>query len=175
LGIVRIDDAGVVLNGVRLESRILAVNFQEIHRVFPYIITCGRELYDWKESQEDLIKNFYADEIGAMALKAADSFLMKHLKDTFQPRKTSSINPGSLSDWPITAQRDLFNLLGNQESMIGVELLDSMLMLPNQTVSGIEFESEEGYSSCELCPRENCSHRRTPYNPELLKEKYQKE
>jgi hypothetical protein len=83
------------------------------------------------------------------------------------------MNPGSLEDWPITAQPKLFQLLGDPKKSIGVELLDSMLMLPNQTVSGIRFVSEEGFSNCELCPREHCSHRTIPYNPELLTKKYQ--
>jgi hypothetical protein len=82
------------------------------------------------------------------------------------------MNPGSLKDWPISGQRVLFKLLGNPENSIGVQLLDSMLMIPNQTVSGIRFESESDFSSCELCPRENCSHRRVPYNESLLKSKY---
>lgn len=171
-GIEEISEHGVTLNGINLQSRILAVNLKGVHRAFPYLVTCGRELYGWKSSLDDMLEVYYADEIGHMALKAAEKYLLDHLKKTYQLGQTASMNPGSLKDWPITAQSDLFQLLGNRSGEIGVELLESMLMVPNQTVSGIRFESEAGYSNCELCPRDNCSHRRTPYNPQLLQERY---
>jgi hypothetical protein len=172
-GINEIDQSAVVLNGIRLQSRILAVNLEGVHRAFPYLATSGRELYNWRTSLDDLLEVYYADEISHLALKTAERYLLDHLKSTYQLGQTASMNPGSLTDWPITAQTDLFRLLGNQTAAIGVELLDSMLMIPNQTVSGIRFESEEGYSNCELCPRDNCSHRRTIFDPDLLKGKYQ--
>jgi hypothetical protein len=172
-GIDERDSAGVVVDGIRLNSRVMAVNLRDVNRVFPFIATCGRELYDWKSAQEDLIDTYYADEIGQMALRTATSVLLDHLKETYQLGKSATMNPGSLDDWPVTAQRSLFQLLRGQASAIGVDLLDSMLMIPNQTVSGIRFESEEGYSNCELCPRDCCTHRRAPYNEELLQERYQ--
>jgi hypothetical protein len=174
-GIDEIHETGVVIAGIELKSRILSVNLEGVNRAFPYLVTSGRELYNWKESQDDILGKYYADEIGQMALLTAEKFLLDHLKNTFELGQTASMNPGSLPDWPITSQRDLFSLLGNQEASIGVELLDSMLMLPNRTVSGIRFVSDEGFSNCELCPRDNCSHRRSPYDPKLLEAKYQKD
>jgi hypothetical protein len=163
---------GVVIEGIQMESRVMAVNLQDVHRVFPYIVTSGRELYDWKNGFEDLLEAFYADTISQIALQNASNHLLDHLKTTYQLGKTATMNPGSLEDWPITAQPSLFQLLGNPLESIGVELLESMLMVPNHTVSGIRFVSEEGYSNCELCPREPCPHRRTPYNPALMDRKY---
>jgi hypothetical protein len=164
---------GVVLDGIRMDSRILAVNLSEVHRVFPYLASSGRELYQWTQSKEDILEKFYAEEISQLALLAAEDFLLEHLKATYQLGKTSSLNPGSLEDWPITAQRPLFQLLGNPLEAIGVQLMDSMMMIPNQSVSGIRYSSETEFWNCELCPRDNCSHRRVPYDEQLLKEKYQ--
>jgi hypothetical protein len=172
-GIDERDDTGVVLGGIRMESRVMRVNLSDVHRVFPYITTSGGELYEWTQTKNDLLEKYYAEEISQMALRAAEETLLSHLKETYQLGKTASMNPGSLKDWPITAQTSLFKLLGNPEQAIGVKLLDSMLMIPNQTVSGIRFVSESGFSSCELCPRDNCSHRRAAYDQNLLKTKYQ--
>jgi hypothetical protein len=175
-GIAGVDektDSGVVIEGIKLDSRILAVNLKDLHRVFPFLATSGRELYDWTKTHEDMLENYWAGEISQMALRSAEKFLLDHLKDTYQLGKTACMNPGSLEDWPITAQKPLFELLGDPFSAIGVELTESMLMLPNQSVSGIRFVSEEGYSNCELCPRGCCTHRRSPYNPDKMKEKYQ--
>jgi len=172
-GIDDIDENGVVLDGVRINSRVMAVNLQPVNRAFPYLVTSGKELYTWKESQDDMLEKFYADEISQLALQSAKRYLLDHLKNIYQLGKTSSMNPGSLNDWPLSGQIELFRLLGNRADAIGVELTDSMLMIPNRTVSGIRFVSEEGYSNCELCPRDNCSHRHKPYDPALLKNKYQ--
>jgi len=166
-------DNGVILDGIQMKSKVMAVNLTTVHRVFPYLSTSGRELFDWTQSKEDLLGKFYAEEISQLALRSAEEFLLNHLKSTYQLKRTSSLNPGSLKDWPITAQRSLFQLLGDPLESIGVELTESMLMLPNQSVSGIRYSSETDFSNCELCPREQCSHRRAPYDEKLLEEKYQ--
>ena len=171
-GIDDIDENGVVLDGIRINSRVLAINLRSVNRAFPYLATSGKELYNWKESQDGMLEKYYADEISQLALRRAEKFLKDLLKDSYKLGKTSTMNPGSLADWPLAGQKDLFKLLGNRASLIGVELTESMLMLPNRTVSGIRFASEEGYSNCKLCPRENCSHRSKPYDPDLLKLNY---
>lgn len=166
---------GVVLNGIQIKSKVMAVNLKGVHRVFPYLNSSGREIYDWTQSKEDLLERYYAEEISQMALRAAGNHLLSHLKDTYQVGKTSSLNPGSLNDWPITGQVELFQLFGDAFQTIGVELTESMLMLPNQSVSGIRYSSETDFWNCELCPRDHCHHRRAPYDETLLIEKYQQE
>jgi len=79
------------------------------------------------------------------------------------------MNPGSLESWPITQQKELFSLFGNVEELIGVKLTDSCVMFPLKSVSGIYFPTEINFESCQLCPREKCIGRRTPYDPELAK------
>jgi len=166
------DETGVVLDGIRMESRVMRVNLDEIHRVFPFIVTCGQELYQWKMKQEDLILSYYADEINQMAMRAAGEHLLDHLKESYQLGRTATMSPGSLEDWPVNAQRPLFQLLGDPLQAIGVELMDSMLMVPNQTVSGIRFATESHFTSCELCPIGDCPHRKAPYDEGLFEEKY---
>jgi hypothetical protein len=83
------------------------------------------------------------------------------------------MNPGSLDDWPLSEQITLFQLLGNPLEAIGVDLTESMLMIPNQSVSGIRFETEENFTSCQLCPREICAYREAPFDRKLFEEKYQ--
>ncbi|MCJ7715552.1 MAG: hypothetical protein MUO54_03415 [Anaerolineales bacterium] len=171
-GIDEINDTGVVLGGILMESRVMRVNLSEVHRVFPYLATSGKELYNWAQSKDDMLEKYYAEEVSQMALRTAGDTLLSLLKETYQLGKTASMNPGSLEDWPLTAQTSLFKLLGDPEQAIGVKLLKSMLMIPNQSVSGIRFVSESDYSNCELCPRGNCSHRRAPFDENLLKTKY---
>ena len=89
------------------------------------------------------------------------------------PGKTATMAPGSLSNWPLPQQRPLFDVLGDVQGIIGVELSDSFLMTPNKSVSGVRFPTEEGFASCQLCPREGCPNRRAPYDQTLYERKYQ--
>ncbi len=166
------DDQGVILEGTYFESRVLRVNLENAHRAFLYLATCGKELYDWKMSMDDPLSQFYAETINSMALMSAREALFDQITTQFQVENWSTMNPGSLEDWPIQAQIPFFTLLGDTKASIGVELMDSLLMIPNQSVSGILFETETHFASCQLCPMAKCPNRRAPYDENLFKQKY---
>lgn len=165
-------DDYVVVDGTRLTSRVLRVNLEQAHRVFPYVATCGLELAQWVKSIDDMLDQYAADMIAEMALRSAIQALTEDLAERYRPGLTSTMNPGSLADWPLKAQRALFGLLGNPEEAIGVQLSDSLFMIPTKSVSGIRFPTEESFESCQLCPRENCPGRRAPYDETLYASKY---
>jgi hypothetical protein len=165
-------DDGVVVDGVTFTSRVLRVNLDAVQRIFPYVVTCGMEMEEWARAIDDMLQNFWADAIKEIALRQARAFLLDHLCETYRLGQTSSMNPGSLKDWPIQQQRPLFQLLGDVEAAIGVQLTSSLLMIPNKTVSGIRFPTETTFESCQLCPNERCPNRRATYQPDLLEEKY---
>ena len=163
----------VTIEGIEFCSRVLRVNLEDIHRVFPFIATCGRELHDWAEKYEDLMEDYVAEKIKEVFLDAARGAIHAHLRDTFNPGEVATMNPGSLRDWPINEQKKLFDLLGDVQTKIGVELTSSFLMKPNKTTSGILFSTEVDYSNCRLCPRSDCPNRQAEYDEKLLREKYQ--
>ena len=166
------DETSVLIGGSVFESRILKVNLENAHRVFLYTATCGLELYEWKISIEDTVRKFYAESINGYALYTAIQALDSHLDEKYKLGLTSRMNPGSLSDWPIQAQIPLFKLLGDTESTIGIRLLDSLLMIPGQSVSGIRFETETSFASCQLCPMAHCPNRQAPYDKRLFDKRY---
>lgn len=165
-------DDHIVVDGIQFTSRVLRVNLEKVHRVFPYVVTCGTELGEWAESIDDMLQNFWADTIKQVALRRARAALLDHLKKTYRLGKMSAMAPGSLKDWPIQQQRPLFQLLGDVEEAIGARLTSSMLMIPNKTISGIRFPTENSFESCQLCPRERCPNRRAAYNPDLYEERF---
>ena len=165
-------DDHIVADGVQFTSRVLRVNLEEVHRVFPYVVTCGTELGEWAESIDDMLQNYWADTIKEVALRQARTFLLEHLKKAYRLGKTSAMAPGSLKEWPIQQQRPLFQLLGDVEQAIGVQLTSSMLMVPNKSVSGIRFCTEGGFESCQLCPMERCHNRRAAYEPDLYEDRF---
>ncbi len=161
-----------VIDGIRFISRVLRVNLDGAHRVFPFLATCGRELHEWAGSFDDLLESFWAGAIMETALGAAYDAIAGHVQERYQPGPMATMNPGSLADWPMSEQQQLFNLLGDPRQAIGVELTDSFLMVPIKSVSGLHFPTATHYENCQLCPRERCPGRRAPYDKELYERKY---
>lgn len=163
----------IEIEGMRFSSRVLRVNTENVYRVFPYLATCGSELQQWADKIEDTLQRFWADVIMEAALFTALNEFDACMRDRYNPGHTASMNPGSLEDWPIQQQRVLFDLFGGSHEAIGVSLLESMIMSPMKSVSGIRFPTEASFESCQLCPREGCPGRRAPYDANLYQERYQ--
>jgi hypothetical protein len=168
-------DDYVVIEGIKFASRVLRVNLKGIDQVFLYAATCGVELDELASSVDGDIQNYWMNEINGLALDSAIKALDEAITNRFNPGPISSMSPGSLDDWPLEEQRKLFNLLGDLGESIGVQLLDNLWMTPAMSVSGIRFPSEDGFVSCQLCPREVCSERAAPYDETLFDRKYRLE
>jgi hypothetical protein len=160
-------EGGVELEGIRFTSEVLSENLKEVERVFPYIVTCGVELDTITISRDDILAGYMLDGLKEMALRQAIHYLRSHLAEIYglDPERMSTMNPGSGNRdvWPIGQQRQLFQLLGDVESSVGVRLTDSFLMTPNKTVSGILFPTDVPFISCQLCTRSDCPRRRAEY------------
>jgi hypothetical protein len=160
----------VIIDGIRLRSRVLRKNLKKVGRVFPYVITIGANLEQKADSCLDLLEQFYLDTIGNMALVKARKHLEDHLHSRFAISDLSYMSPGSLADWPIEEQGPLFTILKGAEASIGVKITENLLMIPRKSVSGIYFPTETTFYSCQLCPRQPCEGRKTPYNEDMAKE-----
>lgn len=153
----------------RFESRALRMNLDAVDQVFPYVATCGRELDAIPLAPGDIFGQFCRDTIKEMALWSALARLHEHLTEAYGLQRLASMNPGSgeASVWPIEQQRELFGFLGDVERAIGVVLSESCLMVPNKSVSGIYYPSQDGFESCQLCRQEQCPERRAEFDPRL--------
>ena len=164
------DTQTVKIAGVVFRSGVLRHNLDQAQKVFPYIITVGPELEKAAASSGDLLRQYYLEEMANIILESGASWLADQLKDRWGFPSLSNMSPGSLEDWPITEQPKLFSLFGDTERVIGVNLTDSLLMVPRKSISGIFFPSEEGFISCRLCPREVCPSRKAAYDEGLAAE-----
>jgi hypothetical protein len=164
------NEDSVDIDGICFTSRILRKNLEHTGRVFPYVVTCGKELDSIETSKNDIMEKFCLDTIKEFILVSAHIYLDEHLKEKYSVTKISHMNPGSLDDWPMEQQKQIFSLLGNVEDLIGVRLSESYVMNPIKTVAGIYFPTVIDFKSCMLCPRQNCTHRRAEYNPIMDKE-----
>ena len=155
---------GVILNGVRLTSKVLGKKLAEPQRVFPYVLTIGEKLEQEEKNVSEYLQQYCIDIMGNVALITARRTFEKQLKDKYKFEKMARLGPGSLKEWPIHEQKPLFSIIGDVESAVGVSLNKSFLMTPRKSISGIYFPTEISFEACQLCPREDCPARRAPYN-----------
>jgi len=167
-----IDEKGtdtISIGDTTFRSHVLRKKLDTVERVFAYIATCGREVDGIELPKGDFLKKYWLDTIKQTLLGFSRGYLNEHLSQKYRIGKTASMQPGSgdTTVWPIEQQKELFSIFGDVESLIGVRLTDSFLMLPNKSVSGIIFPTEIDFKSCQLCHRENCQGRSAPFDKDL--------
>ncbi|BAE85433.1 hypothetical protein DSY3644 [Desulfitobacterium hafniense Y51] len=158
-------DSSVVIEGVKLNSRVLRVNLREVSDFFPAVVTCGEELAAWANSIDDMVLNFWANALSEKAMRSAKAALEVHLQENYKTESLAQMNPGSVVDWSILEQRKLLAIIGDVQGLIGVELTSSSLLLPLKSISGIWFPNEN-YENCMLCPKQ-CPNRKAVYDPDM--------
>ena len=142
-------DDHVMVDGIKLTSRVLRVNLEHPHRVFTFVATCGMELQEWANRIDDVLHRYWADKLKEMVLRLAMGVLKEHLIEHHRPGPISRMSPASLADWPIQEQKVLLEILGNIKGAIGVQLTDSLFIIPTKSVPGIFFATEENFESCQ--------------------------
>lgn len=157
-------DDYVIAEDVLFKSALVRKNLENTNRIVAYVATCGTELEEWSLQYTDPLENYWADGIKLSFLASIRQKLTGEVKNKYFPTgNLSSMNPGSLSNWPLTEQRTLFQLIGDVTELIGVTLTESCLMLPSKSNSGFFFSSESNYENCQFCPILTCPGRRAPY------------
>lgn len=158
-----------ILSGIRFESTLLCKQLsplmaRENPTVYAYTITCGQQLHQWSQKQDDILLKSVAEDISVRYLYLAAAALREYVSENyFMGHHFSAMNPGSLNTWDIRGQKPLFELLGEGADRCGVELNDSMLMIPFKSGSGLYFESEHSFESCMFCDKLNCPNRRAEF------------
>lgn len=160
----------IKIDGICLKSRVLRKNLNNVERVFPFVVTIGNRLKEKARAYNDLLRKYYLDTIGNVALATARKYLKDHLRSRYALDGMSYMSPGSLKDWAIEEQRPLFSILGDVEASIGVKLNQSLFMIPSKSLSGIYFPTEIPFYSCQLCPRKDCPARKASYDEKLTRE-----
>ena len=168
-----VDDLPAVdIAGRRFIGKALGV-LESVHRVFPYIVTCGNQMENFDLSPYDFLAPYWLDVLKVQALTVACEALHTYCSEQFGIQKPLSVNPGSgnIDIWPIEQMQDLFAVLGGKAyvaARIGVRLTESSLMIPNKTIAGILFTSAElDYESCAYCERLSCPSRRVPFTTRM--------
>jgi hypothetical protein len=151
---------------VEFTSAKLAKTLKNAEEIVCFVGTIGTGVEN--EINRLLGKQKLAD---AYILDAMASVAVENMIDRFQDLMenrfsaedrtvTYRFSPG-YCDWPVTQQKKLFNIFDGKE--IDVELLDSCLMKPRKSISGvfgITSQESESYNPCQDCPSRRCESRR---------------
>ena len=158
-------DGSANIEGIGFVSQVLRSNLEGVGAVYAFVATCGAELDTLLEGNDDPLMRYALDCIKETALSAATAYLYRHIEVSYGIAKMSSMNPGSgdVGLWPIEQQTPLFELIGDVERLVGVRLTESLLMVPNKTISGVLFPTDSEFISCQLCQRAECPNRRAPF------------
>jgi hypothetical protein len=161
-----------ILETIKLTSRVLSVNLEKAEDAYPALATCGLELEAWSKTKTDLLEHFWAEAIKDNILSQTVAAVLKQIGEMYPQGSTSMMTPGSLNDWPLPEQKQLFKLFQHCESKIGVSLTENCLMRPLKTISFLAFHSKEPFQSCQICAKKDCFERRAPFEDGLYERKY---
>lgn len=140
------------------------------HEVICFIGTIGEGIE--KEiarlmDENCLSEAYILDSMGSVAVEDMVEKFYQRLKTGYQAQGkgvTLRFSPG-YCDWPITDQKKLFSFFDS--APIGVELMDSCLMMPRKSISGVfgagHFKAKpslSSYNPCLDCKKRGCMARR---------------
>jgi len=166
---VAIDEMGdgyVVAAGVHINSRILQEQTERQTHIFPFLVTCGQPLAAWAQTFTSLTDRYVADVITEIACLQALETLISEVDARYGLANGSMINPGSLEDWPLEGQLQIFQFLREPARRLGISLSKECLMSPLKSMSGIRFSGKTRHQNCSHCSRDACIGRRHPFeNP----------
>ncbi len=154
----RIEGDATTIEGVTFRSRVVADKLRDTPRVFLSVITAG----DGLERSGALAGDPFLDIFNGALLFFISEYVVRYMKESFDFDGSSMLNPGSLPDWPIGKNFQLFRIIGNVDE-IGVSLNAAGYIKPWNSGSHIHF-SGNGYQNCSLCRKYDCIGRRAKFD-----------
>lgn len=163
------DTSLCLAEGTTFHSSKLANTLKYCDEMVVFVCTIGEELE--KEVGKLMKRNRFSlayilDAIGSVAAESAVEKFCRIQSETYKKNgmlTTLRFSPG-YCDWPIQEQKKIFSLLNSNR--IDVTLLDSCLMRPRKSISGVfgavpvEAAPARPYNPCKNCDRKKCDGRR---------------
>ncbi len=165
--VTRKEGDSVHVSGIEIRSKVLSHLLSDGSKVFPYLVSIDHRYEEWTQRLDDTIHQYFFERLGDLAIFELRDELANSITEEFGFSHVSDFRPGSIDDWPLSGQRELFRILGDTETLIGVKLSKNFLMHPRKSLSGIMFETEEPFHTCFLCDSRTCESRLAAFDPSL--------
>ena len=139
---------------------------KESTQVALFLCTAGEDftrMTNALNEQGDIMEAYILDAIGSLTVENAMAKIQENLRLSFKTDRLKISNrysPG-YCNWPLSDQKALFELIGNNST--GISLSDSCLMTPRKSVSGIigigkNLKHQE--YGCKICSNTSCMYRK---------------
>ena len=166
----RLSDEELQIADVIFRGKVFSAVCGGLEQVFLYCATCGPETRVL-EAGLDMFQRYWLEELRMRQLQAALQLLENWLRNEKGMERPVRMGPGSgaVELWPLNELDKVFHLLGKGRFLpsAGVELTESMLMLPAKSTAGLYYSAAADFHSCQLCRRENCPNRQVPFHAGL--------
>jgi hypothetical protein len=147
-------------------GKIITAQLKKTESLAIFLCTAGQEAGEFSRklmSERDYLKGYISDIAGSEVVEAAADLMQDILKKDVEEnglKITNRFSPGYCG-WDVAEQHKLFSFVPGD--FCGIRLLDSALMDPVKSVSGvigIGREVKFRPYTCNLCDQENCVYRR---------------
>ena len=151
---------------IAFKSPKLAKSLKNAEKIVCFVGTIGTEVEREIKKllrEHQLAEAYILDALGSVAVESMVDQFQQHMEEKSRRESetvTLRFSPG-YCDWPITEQKKLFRVFDPEK--MGVELLDSCLMQPRKSISGVFGIAPKGsvpYNPCLDCERSGCEARR---------------
>ncbi len=156
--------------GTTFKSLKLSQALKDSDEIVCFVATVGSVIEDQiiaLMAANCLSEAYVLDAMGSVAVEnMVEQFHQRNGAKFAEEKKSVTLrfSPG-YCDWPVTEQKKLFGLFGSE--FTGVELLDSCLMQPRKSISGIfglfhtvNPHAFPPYNPCQDCNKKDCIARR---------------
>lgn len=154
----------VEINSQKFYSKVIAKHLKKVETAFAFIATGGVEIAEYLHSVTNTLDNYILDQIAYMGFLAAIENKQNYLLNNYNIEKFTSLAPGSIPDWELKEVKKIFKLIGNDYEKIGVSVIDSGIINPIKSVSGILFNTDNPFYSCMICQMVNCPNRKAEFD-----------
>lgn len=165
--VARNEGRKLYVDGILLQSYVPLLRFEMPEIVFSYVATCGSEIDETDIPKSEFMRYYLMNLIKEILLFTTGEYLKKHLISTYGLKNLTHIGPGEALG-PLRQQKELFDIIGNVEELIGVRLSPHFMMVPEKSTSGMFFETSVEIERCRICPQVKCIARHQPYESEIL-------
>lgn len=159
---------GMYAGGTFFHMRTLVTGLlkKSEHLAF-FVCTIGPGMESWRnrlQADGDLVAAFLVDTVASLAVESAVNLLHDRIEVSMRAQGlkiTNRYSPG-YCDWSVAEQHLLFSLF--PPGFCGITLLDSSLMVPIKSVSGvigIGKRVKRAQYTCDACGMKDCTYRST--------------
>jgi hypothetical protein len=110
--------------------------FRDGETVYPFVATCGPAMEAYGETLADPLERLWWDAVMLDAVSQTYKALKREI-EALAGWPPSTVCPGTIDGWPMSAQPALFAWVGGVGEAIGVTLSESNIMRPIKSLSGI--------------------------------------